>query len=170
MPIGVMPQRKQKLGRPTLFTPQHVARYLDAARLPIPKKDAAALAGWSVPQSIDYIKLGRAQLERRRAGEKLTVRQRDFADFAERLEQQEAVIVQSLLASVISASRQPSTWQAAWKLLSKLRAEDYSDRIEISGPGGEPIPIEARLGDIEGSLRDFLSGAVAGQQVDRSTK
>lgn len=72
MPTGVMPQRRQKMGRPTLFTPQHVARYLEAARLPIPKKDAAALAGWSVAQAIEYIKLGQAQLSRMRAGEKLT--------------------------------------------------------------------------------------------------
>lgn len=59
----------------------------------------------------------------------------------------------------------PNPQVLEWRLMRRF-PERYTGRVEVSGPGGEPIPIEVRARNLAEALRDFQAGATAAQQVE----
>lgn len=61
----------------------------------------------------------------------------------------------------------PSAAVLQWRL-SRRFPDRYADRVEVSGPGGEPISIETRAKSLADGLRAFQAGADAQRELDET--
>ncbi len=58
----------------------------------------------------------------------------------------------------------PSAQVLEWRLTRRF-PDRYSTRVEVSGPAGEPVPVEVRARSLADALRDFQAGADAQRDV-----
>jgi len=127
-------RRSKPIGQP-------LERFLTGVRLGLPDRDAAARAGWRPNTPYDWRR--EAELAYARGG-KLTERERMLTEFADAWAKADAEFVTANLA-VITRAAQNGTWTAAAWTLERRRPNDFSRRVEVTGPDGGPIAVEERL-------------------------
>lgn len=65
--------------------------------------------------------------------------------------------VMVVVERTVVTEEKPGSWQAdAWYLERQLPA-DYARRVEVSGPGGDPIPIESRATSLAEAAESWLN-------------
>jgi len=126
-------------------------------------------------------------------GKRLTPAQRKFADFLDRLERAEAEAEANRLAiihraatggatvtkrtekragdgtlveqTVVTETLRPEWTAAAW-WLERRKPHKYARRVEVTGAEGQPlVPQDEQARHLADSLRDFLAGAAAAQEL-----
>lgn len=67
--------------------------------------------------------------------------------------------------TVKTETHAPSAQVLEWRLTRRF-PNRYSQRVEVSGPGGEAVPVEVRARSLADALRDFQAGAQAQAELD----
>lgn len=65
-----------------------------------------------------------------------------YAEFADRVRRAEAEVHMLTVATIRNAAVTRGSWDAARAWLRMRWPEDYAERTEVSGPGGEAVPLE----------------------------
>lgn len=172
-----------------------VERVVQVVRAGGPITYAAKAAGMSPYAIYEWVKTGAKCHNRHAQGTKrseFTAHERRCMDFANALQQAEGEMVAEAVARLAQGAaggRQVTTVTERvdsagdlvdrstrietlapdpkidmWRLRTRAPAE-FTTRVEISGPEGEPVPIEVRAANLADGLRDFLAGAAAGVEV-----
>ena len=124
-------------GRPLKVSRRRTEAFCEAISIGCTEEMAAAYARIGQDTAIEWLKRGKAEIERRRGGELPQGKEQLFVDFSEAVEQ----------ARLEAGIR----WQAAnngpaWamRMLRYRFAKDYKEppsQAEVSGPDGGAIPI-----------------------------
>ena len=140
-------------GRPTLFTPERRAAFIEALALNCPRTIAAKAAGWQHTWK-DYLGNGYNYAQEALSGRSLTEREQGFADFYEEVNRVEAARVARNLQVIISAAEVDGTWQAAAWLNERTHPTEFAKRtgVEITGAGGDPLTLEIKMDDLLAAL------------------
>lgn len=149
-------------GQPTKLTPDAIERFLTGRRLGVPKKDCAALAGWSEALRCHFLAVGADARDRLEEGGTLTAKDRRCLDFLDADEKAEAQFKQAALARIVAAAQQPRHWTAAAWLLERRHPDEFGvRRVEVTGPNGGPIQVDVRASELLDRLRALTAGEPA---------
>lgn len=123
------PPRRKKytdLDKSFRFTPERRKRVLILLRATIGLERACERVGCDEKTARDWQRAGRAAAAKAEAGEKLTAREQEQAEFARDFDDAITASEASLIASVQAAAK--SDWRAAAWRLATMRPQDYSER------------------------------------------
>jgi hypothetical protein len=145
------------MGRRTLLTPEVEAKIILAVRAGAPLKVAAGSAGIGEQTLNEWLQRGRGTLRKRAANAA-------YAAFAANVDQAANETHTRIVGTITVAAQK--NWQAAHAWIKLRHPEYYAERVEVSGPGGGPIPTEIAV-TLEG-MTDAELTRIAGRLRGRS--